>query len=111
MKNHLPEVPRTKSDLPAINAYRSLGMMVMLDIIHRQSESRQDIKDYHSERRDRLQSRTALVLIGDERKPIGYVLWELVPRLKCQTAPFDNVQEVQEIFHRHLAEPEARSHG
>ncbi|EFO28656.1 conserved hypothetical protein [Roseibium sp. TrichSKD4] len=94
MNNYLPEVPEAEKDRPAINAYRSLGMMALLDIDYWQGESEKSIEEYYSARLAHMQVQTAFVVIGNERKPIGYAMWETdkidknVIHLKRQAAPF-----------------------
>ncbi|MYF45482.1 MAG: hypothetical protein F4223_03405 [Rhodobacteraceae bacterium] len=94
MQNYLPEVPEPEANRPAINAYRSLGMMVLLDIDYWQGESERTIEEYYVARLAHLQSQTALVAIEKERKPVGYAIWDIdqtdtnIIRLQRQAAPF-----------------------
>lgn len=108
--NYLPEVPEAETDRSAINAYRYLGMMSLLDIDYWQGESEKTIKEYYSTRLAHMQSQTALVGIGKERKPIGYAIWDAgkddasIIRLKRQAAPFGDHLELQQILQRRLPE-------
>ena len=101
MDNYLPEVPEAETVRSAINAYRYLGMMLLLDIDYWQGESEKTIKEYYSTRLTHMQSQTVLVGIGKERKPIGYAIWDAgkndasIICLKRQAAPFGDHLELQ----------------
>jgi len=101
MINHLPEIPKSENDPPAIVAYRSVGIMVLLDIDSRRGECENSICQYYSERLYHLQSKTAFIATNDERKPIGYALWNVdkndptLIHLQRQAAPFGNHLELQ----------------
>lgn len=94
MQNYLPEAPEPETDRPAINAYRSLGIMTLLDIDYWQGESERSIEEYYVARLAHLQSQTMLVVIEKDRKPIGYAVWDIdqtdtnIIRLQRQAAPF-----------------------
>ena len=110
MDNYLPEVPEAETVRSAINAYRYLGMMLLLDIDYWQGESEKTIKEYYSTRLAHMHSRTALVGIGKERKPIGYAIWDAgkddasIIRLKRQAAPFGDHLELQKKLEARLPE-------
>lgn len=101
MQNYLPEAPEPDQNHPAINAYRSLGMMALLDIDNWQGVSEKTIEEYYATRLAHMQSQTALVAIGKERKPVGYAVWDIdqtdtnIIRLQRQTAPFGHYLELQ----------------
>lgn len=101
MQNYLPEVPEPEADRPAINAYRSLGMMALLDIDYWQGESERTIEEYYVARLAHLQSQKALVAIEKDRKPVGYAVWDIdqtdtnIIRLKRQAAPFGHHHALQ----------------
>ena len=100
INNYLPELPEPDTDKPAINAYRSLGMMLLLDIDYWQGESEKDIDAYYQQLLGHMQSQTALVAIGGARKPIGYATWNLFDsdggsiEITRQSAPFGNHLEL-----------------
>lgn len=108
MQNYLPEVPEPDQNHPAINAYRSLGMMALLDIDYWQGESEKTIEEYYATRLAHMQSQTALVAIGKERKPVGYAVWDIdqtdtnIIRLQRQAAPFGHHLELQAKLQAHL---------
>ena len=100
MKNYLPKVPEAEKDRPAISAYRSLGIMALLDIDYWQGESEKSIEEYYSTGLGHMQTQTVLVAIDGERKPIGYATWEVdqsdvnIIHLKRQSAPFGDHLEL-----------------
>ncbi|PWQ93257.1 hypothetical protein DKW60_18105 [Leucothrix pacifica] len=100
MRNYLPEVPALDKEKPALNAYRSLGMMALLDIDYWQGESEKRIEDYYAGLLGHLQKRSSMIAINDVKKPIGYVAWEIdsdkpeVINLTRQAAPFGDHLEV-----------------
>ena len=110
MNNYLPQVPEAEEDRPAVNAYRTLGAMALLDIDYWQGESEKSIEEYYSARLGHMQTQTAFVAIDDDRKPIGYATWETDPddasivRLKRQAAPFGDHLALQEKLQARLPE-------
>ena len=100
IQNYLPEIPEPDAEKPAINAYRSLGMMLLLDIDYWQGESEKDIDVYYQQLLGHMQEQTALVTIGPARKPIGYATWNLCGgdddsvEITRQAAPFGNHLEL-----------------
>jgi hypothetical protein len=110
MNNYLPEVPEAEKDRPAVNAYRTLGAMALLDIDYWQGESEKSIEEYYLARLGHMQTQTAFVAIDSDRKPIGYATWEPDPndakivRLKRQAAPFGDHLELQEKLQARLPE-------
>lgn len=108
MDNYLPEVPKPDTEQPAINAYRSLGMMALLDIDYWKGHSELSIEDYYSKKLLHMQNSTALVAIGAEDKPIGYAAWEPVDgnpetvKFTRQSAPFGNHLELQKKLQKRL---------
>lgn len=110
MNNYLPQVPEAEKDCPAVNAYRTLGAMALLDIDYWQGESEKSIGEYYSARLGHMQTQTAFVAIDGNRKPIGYATWETdhndasIVRLKRQAAPFGDHLELQEKLQARLPE-------
>jgi hypothetical protein len=110
MNNYLPQVPEAEKDRPAVNAYRTLGAMALLDIDYWQGESEKSIEEYYTARLGHMQTQTAFVAIDGDRKPIGYATWEIDPndasivRLKRQAAPFGDHLELQEKLQSRLPE-------
>jgi|GEM_PF-446815 len=110
MENYLPDIPEAENDRSAVNAYRTLGAMALLDIDYWQGEPEKSIEEYYSARLGHMQSQTAFVAIDGDRKPIGYATWEPDPddasivRLKRQAAPFGDHLELQEKLQTRLPE-------
>ena len=110
MNNYLPQIPEAEKDRPALNAYRALGAMALLDIDYWQGESEKSIEEYYSARLGHMQTQTAFVAIDDDRKPIGYAVWEPDPddasivRLKRQASPFGDHLELQKKLQARLPE-------
>ena len=108
MRNYLPKVPQLDKEKPALNAYRSLGMMVLLDIDYWQGESEKCIEDYYAGLLGHLQKRSSMIAINDVKKPIGYVAWEIdsdkpeVVHLIRQAAPFGDHLEVLKKLRQRL---------
>ena len=101
MQNYLPEVPEIDKEKPAINAYRSVGMMTLLDLDYWQGESESSIEDYYANLLKHLQNQSKMIAINTESKPIGYVTWEVdakdsnIISLTRQSSPFGDHLEVQ----------------
>jgi len=117
MNNYLPEVPEASKDITAIDAYRSLGMMALLDIDYWQGEPEKTIEEYYELRLAHMQAQTVLVAIGKNGKPIGYAAWEIdkddsnVIHLKRQAAPFgDHLELLEELQIRFPENAKVMSH-
>lgn len=116
MNNYLPDIPEADKKFHALSAYRTLGAMALLDIDCWQGESEKSIEEYYSVRLRHMQTQTAFVAIGCDRKPIGYALWEPDPNdasiihLKRQAAPFGDLLELQEKLQAWLPEISVLSH-
>ncbi|KPD10804.1 hypothetical protein AN476_18830 [Phaeobacter sp. 11ANDIMAR09] len=108
MKNYFPEIPTEKSDLPAIEAYRTLGMMTYLDLDYLLGHSEMSISKYYNRLLHHLQTQTAYVVIGDENKPIGYATWNESDQnpehveFTRQAAPFGDHLRLQRSLKRRL---------
>lgn len=94
MENYLPPAPEPNTDQPAVNAYRSLGMMALLDIDYWEGASEDRIEDYYGHLLRNMQEQTAMVALDDEKRPVGYATWNApedagVPvQITRQSAPF-----------------------
>jgi hemolysin-activating ACP:hemolysin acyltransferase len=113
MKNYLPEIPEKEADLPAVEAYRSLGMMTCLDLDYWKGQSEKLIKDYYAGLLKHMQNQTSYVVIGEENKPIGYATWCEDPhnpdaiKITRQAAPFGDHLQLQKSLRARL--PNARA--
>jgi len=91
MENYLPPMPEQDKEKPAIDAYRSLGAMALLDIDYWEGPAQSKIGDYYTELLGHMQDATAFVCLSDDRKPVGYATWiekEKDISLTRQSAPF-----------------------
>ena len=111
IQNSLPEAPPGDKDLPAaLNAYRALGVMTLLDIARNKGPSENRIKIYYDDFFHHIREKTAFVSIGQDRKPVGYVTWEAStdsPDIACVkrlTAPFGDHLELIQKWKEHLPE-------
>ncbi|WP_143595964.1 hypothetical protein [Tropicibacter naphthalenivorans] len=110
VKKHLPEVPKAKDDCLALGAYRSLGMMPLRGIESWQGASYIPVGECHETFLRRMRERTARVVIGDERKPVGHTAWDIdetaskTGRLPRQSAPLGDHFELQRRARSYLPE-------
>lgn len=105
--NYLPPMPHPALEMPAIDAYRGLGAMALIDIDCWEVQSRVSIEDYYSDLLLHLQDQTAFVALNDQRKPIGYATWSRSGQgdeyiLTRQAAPFGDHLALQRALERHL---------
>ncbi|GGY08139.1 hypothetical protein GCM10007160_39380 [Litchfieldella qijiaojingensis] len=75
IKNSFPPLSQSNAELSAVDAYRSLGVMALLDISYGQNEFKAYIDDYYLELLKHLENRTAFIALDNERKPVGYATW------------------------------------
>lgn len=108
-QNYLPPLPPPDTDHSAIDAYRALGAMALLDIDFWKGESERRIEDYYSTLLHHLQNRTAFVALDEVRRPVGYATWRKAAgdntvTLMRQAAPFGDHLLLQEALERHLGQ-------
>jgi hemolysin-activating ACP:hemolysin acyltransferase len=102
MNNYLPEVPEAEKDGTAIKAYRSLGIIALLDVAYWQGESEVNIGQYYAVRLAHKQAETMIIAINKEQKPIGYAIWDEddsdqgTIKIRRQAAPFGDHLELQD---------------
>ncbi|MDN3557808.1 hypothetical protein [Halomonas maura] len=75
IRNSFPPLLQPDAAWPAVDAYRSLGVMALLDIGYGQNEFRANIGDYYLELLKHLENCTAFIALDNERKPVGYATW------------------------------------
>lgn len=108
MENYLPTLSEPDRVNPSINAYRSLGAFVLLDIDYWQGRSETIIAQYYADILDHLRSGTVFLAVDDERKPIGYATWEVeldAPEnimITRQAAPFGDYLTLQKKLKKFL---------
>lgn len=71
IRNRLPQMPEPDTVHRALNAYRSLGATVLLDLEHGQGEAEQRIEEYYTSRLDHLQKGTVFIGLNPDGKPLG----------------------------------------
>lgn len=108
-QNHLPPLPAPNTTQPAIDAYRALGAMALLDIDFWKGESERRIEDYYATLLHHLQNRTAFVALDEVRRPVGYATWRKAAgdntvTLTRQSAPFGDHLLLQKALERHLGQ-------
>lgn len=108
-QNYLPPLPLPDRDQPAINAYRALGAMALLDIDFWKGEAERRIDDYYATLLHHLQNRTAFVALDEVRRPVGYAIWRSAAgdntvTLTRQAAPFGDHLLLQKALERHLGQ-------
>ena len=108
-QNYLPPLPLPDTDQPAIDAYRALGAMALLDIDFWKGESERRIEDYYATLLNHLQNRTAFIALDDVRRPVGYATWRKAAgdntvTLTRQAAPFGDHLLLQKALERHLGQ-------
>lgn len=114
-ENYLPAMPRHDSAYPALDAYRGLGAIALLDIDYWQGPSETRIEDYYANLLVHLQNQTAFVALRADRKPIGYATWQQKSGgnssvLTRQSAPFGDHLQLQKAVESHLGVNEIGSH-
>jgi hypothetical protein len=105
--NYLPAMPHSEPQTPAIDAYRSLGAMALIDIDYWEGQSEARIEDYYADLLRHLEDQTAFVALNEQRKPIGYATWSKDAQgdgctLTRQAAPFGDHITLQRALERHL---------
>ncbi len=108
MKNNFPEIPEKDPKYPAVEAYRTLGMMAYLDLDYWHGHSEKPIKEYFEGLLKHMKSNSLYVVIGDENKPIGYATWNVSKdqpdqiEITRQAAPFGDHLTVQRSLRARL---------
>jgi hemolysin-activating ACP:hemolysin acyltransferase len=108
-QNYLPPLPLPDTDQPAVDAYRALGAMALLDIDFWKGESERRIEDHYANLLHHLQNRTAFVALDEVRRPIGYATWRKAEGdntviLTRQAAPFGDHLLLRKALERHLGQ-------
>jgi hypothetical protein len=108
IENNLPPLPPRGDEPQAIEAYRMLGAMALLDIEAGRGEAESQIESYYAARRDGLQTNTLMLALGLNGKPLGYALWSLDDKrqalLRRQCAPFGDHLVLQRMLAPRLSD-------
>ncbi len=105
--NCLPPLPEAASETHAIDSYRSLGAMALIDIDYWQGYPEKRIDEYYSNLLINLQARTAFLGVNEQGKPVGYATWSRVTennsvKITRHAAPFGDHLTLQRMLERHL---------
>lgn len=108
MRNPLPALPTPNTEQPTVDAYRSLGVMVLLDIESGSKASYQRIESYYLNLLNNLQERTAFIALANDNKPVGYATWvesnsDNNVVLTCQTALSNNRINLQHALEHYIS--------
>ena len=107
--NYLPPIPKSNTEQPAtLDAYRSLGAMVLLDIDFWEGQSEKSLNDCYHTLLKNMQAQTAFIALGESQKPIGYIAWDknsdgIPVRITRQSAPFGDHIELLKSWQIHLS--------
>ena len=74
-KNYLSPLPKDQISNPTVDAYRSLGMMVLLDIDYLQGRSEQTIEHYYADLLEHMKKQTAFIMLDNKKRPSAYATW------------------------------------
>ncbi|MDQ7733354.1 hypothetical protein QT231_11645 [Halomonas sp. SpR1] len=107
VRNPLPVLPPSDAEQPAVDAYRSLGIMALLDVESGSKASYQKIESYYLNCLKNLQERTAFIALDNDNKPVGYATWvesnsDNNVVLTCQTALPNNRINLQRALEHHV---------
>ena len=73
--NPLPPLPEPDAENPVIDAYRSLGAIVMLDLVEAGPSAQMPMGSYYSAILERMRERQVFVALDEARRPAGYATW------------------------------------
>ncbi len=73
--NPLPPLPEPDAENPAADAYRSLGAVVMLDLVEAGSGTQMPMGAYYEAMLERMKARQVFVALDEARRPAGYATW------------------------------------
>lgn len=118
----LPPVPAAAAEQPSIDAYRSLGIMTLIDLSDVEGVPEQRISDYYATLSRHLQDRTAFIALDEDRRPVGHAIWTPpdsngAATIIRQSTPFCDPGALQRALRLHLGDeppafaPDDRSAG
>lgn len=108
-QNYLPLFPPPDTVQPALDAYRALGAMTLLNIDLWKGESERRIEGYYASLLHHFQNRTVFIALDEVRRPIGYATWRKAAgdnavTVTRQAAPFGDHLLLQKALQRHLGQ-------
>jgi hypothetical protein len=75
IENYLPPLPAPGRDPPAVNAYRNLGAMALLDIDGWKGESEKRIEQYYLSTLKHIQDGSVFIGLRPDGRPLGFATW------------------------------------
>ncbi len=103
LENYLP--PFAAPDTGALEAFRALGAMALLDIDRYEGASEREIGTVYDDWRSHLESQTVHIAFRPDRRPFGYATWTDAGgavRVTGQSAPFGDHLALQRSLQRRL---------
>ncbi len=106
LPNPLP--PFANADQPSLNAYRSLGAMVLLDLECWDEQPDVVIDKYYGDLAKHLKEQTAFIGLQKDMRPMGYATLARasgnarVPRLQHLVAPFGDDQALESLVRERI---------
>ena len=73
--NPLPPLPEPDAENPAADAYRSLGAVVMIDLVESGPRAQMPMGAYYDAILESMRARQVFVALDDARRPAGYATW------------------------------------
>jgi len=73
--NPLPPLPEPDAENPVIDAYRSLGAIVMLDLVEAGPSAQMPMGSYYNAILERMRERQVFIALDEARRPAGYATW------------------------------------
>jgi len=106
LKNRLPPVLKLEKDeAAAINIYRLMGSMLLLDLNHREkNEAEKEIREYYGGLVQAIHNQTFVIALNYEKKPLGYATWcienndESAIRVCQLSAPFGDRLKLEKLL-------------
>ena len=110
LKNKLPPFLKLEEDeTAAVNIYRLLGSMLLLDLNHREKNRPQkQIEEYYGGLVQAIRNQTFAIALNYEKKPLGYVTWRIASNDEsairvCQlSAPFGDELKLEKLLKKRL---------
>jgi len=105
--NPLSPLPEESTTAPAMSIYRILGGAVILDLVSGASSTEKSIEEYYGALSESLKERRLHLVLDDERRPLGYVVFEtssceaVEPRLLLERAVYCSREDLHARVRQH----------
>jgi len=76
VENYYPAMPDSDPEMPALNAYRAVGAMALMDADYFEGLSQTPIDIYFEAIVKNMQAGTAFICVDDSKRPVGYATWD-----------------------------------